>query len=61
MGRRVLKPNYDNLAELIDETFPTEIKIKFIQKLLRADLPEVSAQKLLWVYFPKEVVLKLVK
>lgn len=48
MGRRVLRPNYDNLAEVINETFPPEIKIKFIQKLLHADSL-------------KEVVLKLAR
>ena len=45
MGRKV-RPNYDNLAELIDETFPPEVKIKFIQKLLRVDSLEEAALKL---------------
>jgi hypothetical protein len=46
MGRRVLRPNYDNLAEVIDETFPPEIKIKFIQKLLHAESLEETVLKL---------------
>ncbi|MFQ6042656.1 MAG: hypothetical protein ACE5PV_17505, partial [Candidatus Poribacteria bacterium] len=46
MGRRVLRPNYDNLAEVIDETFPPEIKIKFIQKLLGVDSLEEAILKL---------------
>ena len=61
MGRRILRPNYDNLAELIDETLPLEIKIKFIQKLLRADLPEDGAQKLLGVDSPEEGAQKLLR
>ena len=31
MERKVLRLNYDNLAKLLDEIFPPEIKIKFIQ------------------------------
>ncbi|MBM3241906.1 hypothetical protein FJZ31_37015 [Candidatus Poribacteria bacterium] len=59
MGRKVLRPNYDNLAEVIDETFPPEIKIKFIQKLLRADSPEEADLKLLGVDSLEEAILKL--
>jgi len=61
MGRRILRPNYDNLAELIDETFPPEIKIKFIQKLLRADSPEEADMKLLGVDSPEEGAQKLLR
>jgi len=49
MGRKVLRPNYDNLAELLDESFPPEVKIKFIQKLLRADSLEEAIRKLVRV------------
>jgi len=59
MGRRGLRPNYDNLAELIDETFPPEIKIKFIQKLLHADSPEKADLKLLGVDSPEEGAQKI--
>ena len=61
MRRKVLKPNYDNLAEVIDETFPTDVKIKFIQKLLRADSPEEGALKLLGVDSLEEAILKLAR
>ena len=74
MGRKVLRPNYDNLVEVIDENLPPEVKIEFIQKLLHVDSPEVGAQKLLradspeesvqrllGVDSPKEVVLKLAR
>ena len=53
MGRKILRPNYDNLAEVINETFPPEVKIKFIQKLLRVDSPEEGALKLLGVDSPE--------
>jgi len=59
MGRKALRPNYDSLAELIDETFPPEIKIKFVQKLFHADSPEEGVQKLLGADSPKEVVKKV--
>jgi len=61
MGRKALRPNYDNLAELIDKTFPPEVKMKFVQKLLRVDSLEEGAQKLLHVDSPKEAVLKLAR
>jgi len=61
MGRKALRPNYDNLAELIDETFPPEVKFKFIQKLLHADSPEVGVQKLLRADSLEETVLKLAR
>jgi len=61
MGRKVLRPDYDSLAEVIDETFPPEIKIKFIQSLLHVDSPEEGVQKLLGADSPKEAVLKLAK
>jgi len=61
MGRKVLRPNYDNLVELIDENLTPETKIEFIQKLLRADPPEVNVQKILGVDSLEEAVLKLVK
>ena len=59
MGRRILRPNYDNLAEVIDETFPPEVKIKFIQKLLHAESLEEVAQKILGVDSLEEAILKL--
>ncbi|MFQ6042657.1 MAG: hypothetical protein ACE5PV_17510 [Candidatus Poribacteria bacterium] len=46
MGRRILRPNYDNLAEVIDENLPPEVKIKFIQELLSADSVEEAVLKL---------------
>jgi len=61
MGRKVLRPNSDNLVELIDENLPPEVKIEFIQKLLHVDSPEIGAQKLLGVGSPEEMVLKLTK
>jgi len=61
MGRKVLRPNYDRLAELLDESFPPEIRDKFIQKFLRVDSLEEGAQKLLGVDSPKEAVLKLAR
>ena len=59
MGRKVWRPDYDQLAEYLHEGMPPDIKIKFIQSLLRVDSPEVGAQKLLGVDSPKEVVQKL--
>jgi len=59
MGRKVLRPNYDNLVEVIDENLPPEVKIEFIQKLLRADSPEEADLKLLGVDSPEEGVQKL--
>ena len=59
MGRKVLRPNYDNLVEVIDENLPPEVKIEFIQKLLHVDSPEVGAQKLLRADSPEESVQKL--
>jgi len=56
-----LRPNYDNLVEVIDENLPPEVKIEFIQKLLHVDSPEVGAQKLLRADSLEEVVLKLAK
>ncbi len=47
MGRKALRPNYDNLAEVIDKTFPPEVKIKFIQKLLRVDSLEEIEEAIL--------------
>jgi len=74
MGRKVLRPNSDNLVELIDENLSPEVKIEFIQKLLRVNSPEAGAQKLLradspeesvqrflGVDSPEEMVLKLLK
>ena len=61
MGRKVLRPNYDNLAELIDETFPPEVKRKFVQKLFRVDSLEEGAQKLLGVDSLEEAILKLAR
>ena len=46
MGRKALRPNYDNLAEVIDKTFPPEVKIKFIQKLFHADSLEETVLEL---------------
>ena len=46
MGRKVLRPNSDNLVELIDENLPPEVKIEFIQKLLRADSLEKAVLEL---------------
>jgi len=59
MGRKSLKPDYDSLAEVIDETFPPEVKIKFVQKLLHADSPEAGAQRILGTDSPEEGVQKL--
>ena len=61
MGRKVWRPDYDQLAEYLHEGMPPDIKIKFIQSLLRADSPEVGAQKVLGVDSPKEAVLKLAR
>ncbi len=49
MGKKLLRPNLDNLVELIDENLPPEAKIEFIQKLLHVDSPEEAALKLLGV------------
>jgi hypothetical protein len=46
MGRKILRPNYDNLVELIDENLTPEVKIEFIQKLLRADSLEKAVLEL---------------
>ncbi len=59
MGRKALRLDYDSLAEVIDETFPPEVKIKFIQSLLRVDSPEAGVQKLLGVDSVEEAILKL--
>ena len=48
MGRKVLRPNLDNLVELIDENLSPEVNIEFIQNFLHVDPP-------------KEMVLKLAK
>jgi len=61
MGRKVWRPDYDQLAEYLNEGMPQDIKLKFIQSLLRADSPEVGAQKFLGVDSPKEAVLKLAR
>ena len=61
MGRKVWKPDYDQLAGYLYEGMPPDIRIKFIQALFRADSPEKAAQKLLGADSPEEVVLKLVK
>ena len=61
MGRKVWRPDYDQLAEYLHEGMPPDIKIKFIQSLLHADSPEVGAQRILGVDSPKEVVLKLAR
>jgi hypothetical protein len=49
MGRKVFRPNLDNLVELIDENLSPEEKIEFIQKLLHVDSPEEAVRKLLRV------------
>jgi len=59
MGRKVWRPDYDQLAEYLHEGMPPDIKIKFIQSLLRADSPEAGAQRILGVDSPKEVVQKV--
>jgi hypothetical protein len=59
MGRKVVRPNLDNLVEVIDENLSPEGKIEFIQKLLRADPPEVNVQKILGVDSPEEAAQKL--
>jgi len=46
MGRKALKPNYDKLAELLYESFPPEVKIKFVQKLFRVDSLKEAVLKL---------------
>ena len=61
MGQKVLRPNSDNLVELIDENLSPEVKIEFIQKLLRADSPEESVQKLLGAESLEKAVLELVR
>ena len=53
MGRKVWRPDYDQLAEYLHEGMPQDIKIKFIQSLLRADSPEAGAQKVLGVDSPE--------
>jgi len=59
MGRKMLRPNYDNLAKVINETFPPEIQIKFIQRLLRVDSPEDSVQRILGVDSPEDSVQRI--
>jgi len=61
MGRKVLRPNYDNLVEVIDENLPPEVKIEFIQRLLHVDSPEESFQKLLGVDSLEEAAFKLAR
>ena len=46
MRRKVWKPDYDGLAGYLREDMPTEIKIKFIQSLLRVDSLEEAVLKL---------------
>ena len=73
MGRKVWKPNYDQLSEYLHEGMPPDIKIKFLQKfisldppemrnvqtILGVDSPEVGAQRILGVDSPEEVVQKV--
>ncbi|MFQ6039591.1 MAG: hypothetical protein ACE5PV_01940 [Candidatus Poribacteria bacterium] len=47
MGRKVWKPDYDQLAEYLHEGMPPEIREKFIQSLLRVDSPEEAVLKLI--------------
>ena len=59
MGRKVLRPNYDKLVDLLSEGMPPEVKIKAVQKLLGVDSPEESVQRLLGVDSLEEAILKL--
>jgi hypothetical protein len=59
MGRKVLKPDYDELAKWLYEGMPPEIRDKFIQAFLHVDSPEEGVQKLLGVDSPEEGVQKL--
>ena len=61
MGRKVLKPNYDKVAQWLYESMPPEIRGKFAQKLLSFDPPEVSAQRILGVDSLDEAILKLAR
>ena len=61
MGRKVLRPNYDEVAEWLYENMPPEIKGKVLQILLSFDPPEVNVQKILGVDSLEEMVLKLAK
>ena len=61
MGRKVWKPDYEQLAGYLREGMPPEIQIKFIQSLLSTDPPEVSIQRILGVDSLKEVILKLAR
>jgi len=61
MGRKVWKPDYDQLAGYLYEGMPPDIMAKFIQSLLRTDSPNGVVQKVLGVDSPKEVVLKLAR
>jgi len=74
MGRKVWRPDYDQLAEYLHEGMPPDIREKFVQSFLRVDSPEgvvqkvlgvdspeVGAQRILGVDSPKEAVLKLAK
>ena len=59
MGRKVLRPNYDEVAEWLYENMPPEIKGKVLQILLSFDPPEVNVQKILGVDSLEEAILKL--
>jgi len=59
MGRKIWRPNYDQLAEYLHEGMPPEIRSKFVQKFLHVDSPEEGVQKLLGVDSPEEGVQKL--
>ena len=59
MGRKVWRPDYDRLAEYLHEGMPPDIKIKFIQSLLRADSPKEGVKKLLGVDSIEEAIRKL--
>ena len=59
MGRKVLRPNYDEVAEWLYENMPPEIRGKVLQILLSFDPPEVNVQKILGVDSPEEAAQKL--
>jgi len=61
MGRKVLRPNLDNLVELIDENLSPEVKIEFIQKLLRADSLERAVLELVRSKEKPEKLLEFVR
>jgi len=46
MGRKVLRPNYDKVAEWLYENMPPEIRGKVLQKLLGVDSLEEMVLKL---------------